>query len=380
ARHPMMDTGPSATAPGRAGVLNEEKPMPETAAPLRLEATATCRPAGIPAAAAEAERRGIDRFTLSETSYDPFLQLARAADRTEEIELATGVAIAFARTPMSLAYEAWGVHEASGGRAVVGLGSQVKPHVVRRFGMPWDSPAARMTEYVAALRAIWHSWQTGERLAFRGDFYSHTLMTPVFAPEPVAAGTPPILLAGVGPLMVRAAGAVADGLICHPFSSVRHLTGTVLPGVRAARAAAEAAAEPWTSRPFEVVGAVLTATGRTEEELADSVRGVRERIAFYASTPAYRPVLEAHGWGALHDELHPLSVRGRWKEMGDLIDDEVFAAFAVAGEPAEAAREIHRRYTGVVTRLSVHGPDGAAAEPLLDVLGAVRELDGAATT
>ncbi|MEU2631053.1 LLM class flavin-dependent oxidoreductase, partial [Kitasatospora sp. NPDC007106] len=174
-----------------------------------------------------------------------------------------------------------------------------------------------------------------------------------------------------------AAGAVADGLICHPFSSVQHLAGTVLPAVRAARAAAEAAAEPWTSRPFEVVGSVLTATGRTEEELAASVRGVRERIAFYASTPAYRPVLEAHGWGGLHDELHPLSVRGRWKEMGELIDDEVFDAFAVAGEPAEAAREIHRRYTGLVTRLSVHAPDGADPELVLDVLGAVRRIDTA---
>ncbi|WP_431683449.1 TIGR03617 family F420-dependent LLM class oxidoreductase [Kitasatospora sp. KL5] len=351
--------------------------MPKAPAPLRLEAIATVGPAGIPAAAAEAERRGIGRFSMSETAHNPFLQLARAADRTESIELATGVAIAFARTPMTLAYEAWGLHEASGGRAVVGLGSQIKPHIVRRFGMPWDRPAARMTEYVAAVRAIWHSWQTGERLAFRGEFYTHTLMTPVFAPGPVESGTPPILLAGVGPLMTRAAGAVADGLIAHPFTSVRHLAEHVLPGVRAARAEAESAGSPWTARPFEVVGSVLTATGRTEEELEQNRRGIRERIAFYASTPAYRPVLETHGWGGLHDELHPLSVRGRWKEMGDLVDDEVFDAFAVAGEPAEAAREIHRRYAGLVDRLAVHGPEGSDPGPVLDVLSEVRALDTA---
>jgi len=344
------------------------------AAPLRLDATASGGPGQVLAAAREAEERGLDRFTMSETSHNPFIQLARAADRTDSIELATGVAIAFARTPMTLAYEAWGLHEASGGRAVIGLGSQVKPHIVRRFGMPWDRPAARMKEYVAAVRAIWHSWQTGERLAFRGDFYSHTLMTPVFAPDPIAQGTPPILLAGVGPLMTATAGAVADGFISHPFTSLEYLTGTVLPGVRAARAKAEAEGAAWTSRPFEVVGSVLTATGRTEEELAANFVQVRERVAFYASTPAYRGVLEAHGWGELHDELHQLSTRGRWREMGELIDDEVYGTFAVVGEPAEVAREIHRRYAGVVTRLSVSGPEDADPDLMLDVLTAVRAL------
>ncbi|GAA4985434.1 TIGR03617 family F420-dependent LLM class oxidoreductase [Kitasatospora paranensis] len=349
--------------------------MTDTAAgPLRLDAIAPEGVGRIVAAAREAENRGLDRFTMSETAHNPFLQLARAADRTASIELATGVAIAFARTPMALAYEAWGLHEASGGRAVIGLGSQVKPHILRRYGMPWDRPVARMKEYVGAVRAIWNSWQTGERLAFRGEFYTHTLMTPVFDPGPVAQGTPPILLAGVGPLMTAAAGAVADGLVCHPFSSLPYLTGTVLPGVLAARAKAEAEGAAWTSRPFEVVGSVLTATGRTEEELAANRVLIRERIAFYASTPAYRGVLDTHGWGGLHEELHRLSVRGRWQEMGELIDDEVFDAFAVAGEPAEAAREIHRRYAGRVTRLSVSGPSEADPDLMLDVLAAVRAL------
>jgi probable F420-dependent oxidoreductase len=346
--------------------------MDRPAAP-RLDAFVSGHPARILAEAEQAERRGMDRLVVAETAHDPFLQLARAADRTSTIELATGVAIAFARTPMTLAYQAWGLHQASGGRAVVGLGSQVKPHVEKRFGMPWDKPAARMREYVHAVRAIWHSWQTGERLRFRGDFYTHTLMTPVFAPEPVAAGTPRILLAGVGPLMTATAGAVADGFLCHPFSSAEYLAERVLPGVRAARAEAEAAGAAWTGRPFETVGNVLVATGRTEEELAANTAGVRERLAFYASTPAYRAVLDRHGWGALHEELHRLSLRGRWQQMAELIDDEVFAVFAVAGTVAEAAREIDRRYAGLVDRVSVHTAEQADPALALDVLAALRE-------
>lgn len=345
-------------------------PAGQAAHGLRLDVT-VADPSGIPDAAREAEERGLDRFLMAETSHDPFLQLARAADRTASIELATGVAIAFARTPMTLAYEAWGLHEASGGRAVIGLGSQVKPHIVRRYGMPWTRPAARMREYVRAVRAIWHSWQTGERLAFRGDFYSHTLMTPVFDPGPVPAGTPPVLLAGVGPLMARAAGAVADGFISHPFTSVRYLTEKILPGVREARAGAEADGEPWTDRPFEVTGNVLVATGRTEEELAANVSRTREQVAFHASTPAYRGVLELHGWGGLADELHMLSTRGRWQEMGTLVDDQVLDTFAVAGEPDRVAREVHRRYAGTVDRLSLGG-DGAERALLGDLVGRIR--------
>ncbi|WP_329560907.1 TIGR03617 family F420-dependent LLM class oxidoreductase [Kitasatospora sp. NBC_01266] len=348
--------------------------MDRPSATFRLDAPASADPAGILTAAAAAEEWGMDRLLVAETAYDPFLQLARAADRTSSIELATGVAVAFARTPMTLAYQAWGLHAASGGRAVIGLGSQVKPHIEKRFGMPWDRPAARMNEYVHAVRAIWHSWQTGERLRFRGDFYTHTVMTPVFAPDPIPAGPPRILLAGVGPLMTRTAGAVADGFVSHPFTSVAYLTEQVLPGVTAARAQAEAEGAPWTTRPFEIAGNVLTATGRTEEELRANLAGVRERLAFYASTPAYRPVLAQHGWLELHEELHRLSLRGRWQQMADLIDDEVFAAFAVTGTVPEVAREIHRRYAGLVTRLSVSLPDQADPGLGLEVLAAVREL------
>ncbi|GAA5020027.1 LLM class F420-dependent oxidoreductase [Kitasatospora paranensis] len=285
------------------------------------------------------------------------------------------MAIAFARTPMTLAYEAWGLHDTSGGRAVIGLGSQVEPHVVRRYGMPWTRPAARMHEYIHAVRAIWHSWQTGERLDFRGDFYSHTLMTPVFAPGRVGSGVPRILLAGVGPLMTSTAGAVADGFISHAFTTVEYLTRTVLPRLHAARAGAEAGGGAWTGRPFEIVGNVLTATGRTEEEFRTNLAAVRERIAFYGSTPAYRAVLETHGWGALHEELHRLSRQGRWQEMGEAVDDDVLDAFAVTGSPEEVAREIHRRYSGLVTRIAVSPAPNADPALTLAVLAAVRGLD-----
>ncbi|MFD7639666.1 TIGR03617 family F420-dependent LLM class oxidoreductase [Kitasatospora sp. NPDC059795] len=337
---------------------------------MQIDLAAPPLPATAPALAREAEERGAGRFVLSETSHNPFLQLARAADRTTRIGLATGVAIAFARTPMTLAYEAWGLHESSGGRAAIGLGTQIKPHIVRRFGMPWDRPAARMHEYLAAVRAVWHSWQTGERLAFRGEFYQHTLMTPVFAPAPLPFEPPPLLLAGVGPLMTATAGAAADGFLAHPFGSPHHLATAVLPAVRAARAKSEAENAPWTTRPFEVVANVLVATGRTEEEYRTNLRLVRERLAFYASTPAYRPVLETHGWADLQDELHPLSVRGRWQEMGHLIDDTVLTTFALTGDPTTVARELHHRYAPLADRLCLSGPDETDAAPLLDVLTA----------
>ncbi|MFC5911110.1 TIGR03617 family F420-dependent LLM class oxidoreductase [Streptacidiphilus monticola] len=338
---------------------------------LRIDAHVDGTPAGILAEARAAEATGASRLVMAETAYDPFVQLARAADVTDGIELGTGVAIAFARTPMTLAYQAWGLHEASGGRAVIGLGSQVRPHVERRFGMPWSRPAARMREYVQAVRAIWDAWQTGSRLAFRGDFYTHTLMTPAFSPAPVAPGVPRLLLAGVGPLMTATAGEVADGFISHPFTTVEYLTRRVLPGVREARAESEAQGASWTTRPFEVVGNVLAAVGRTEEELAANTAGVRERLAFYASTPAYRPVLELHGWGALQEELHPLSLRGRWREMGLLVDDEVFRAFAVAGTPEEVAREVHARYGGQVDRLGLSPAPGADPASTAEALTAL---------
>ncbi|GAA4882539.1 TIGR03617 family F420-dependent LLM class oxidoreductase [Kitasatospora terrestris] len=346
---------------------------PPFPAPLGVDFTAGARPDAALTGIEQADRLGIDRALFSETAHDPFQLLALASGRTTRIELATGVAIAFARTPMTLAHSAWDLQRYSGGRAVIGLGSQVKPHITRRYAMPWDRPAARMREFVSATRAVWHSWQTGQRLAFRGDFYTHTLMTPFFDPGPLDHGAPRLLIAGVGPLMSRVAGEVGDGLVCHPLNSPSYLAERLLPGVLEARADSEAAGAAWTAgRPFEVSVSVLTATGRTEEELAASVTAVRERIAFYASTPAYRAVLDHHGWGALHDELHTLSMRGRWQEMGRLVDDDVLHTFAAVGDPAEAGRRIADRYTGIVSRVSVSLPDDADPADAFDVLAAIR--------
>ncbi|WP_405904123.1 TIGR03617 family F420-dependent LLM class oxidoreductase [Streptomyces sp. NBC_00656] len=347
-------------------------PPPETPHALKIDVTVGKRPEETASAAARAEERGADGVLVGETNHDPFMRLALAAGRTSRIELGTGVAIAFARTPMTLAHSAFDLQRLSGGRAVIGLGSQIKPHITKRYSMPWSRPAARMREYACAVRAIWHSWQTGDQLDFRGDFYTHTLMTPVFAPEALPQGTPPLWLAGVGPLMIEVAGRVGDGLICHPLTSVDYLRQAILPTVRAARARAEADGSDWTNRPFDVVGTPMVATGRTEEEFAEAIRATRERIAFYASTPAYLPVLRLHGWEALHEELNPLSREGRWREMGLLVDDDVLNAFAVVGEPATAGRVLRERFGGLLTRATIGMVHEAPADLVFDVLDGAR--------
>jgi probable F420-dependent oxidoreductase len=295
-------------------------------------------PARVPAIAAEAERRGAAGLFVAEAAHDPYVALTLASTTTSRIRLGTSVAVAFARTPMSTAYSAWDLHRLSGGRLVLGLGSQIKPHITRRYAMPWSSPAARMREYVQALRAIWDSWQHGTALDFRGEFYEHTLMPPLFSPGLFDGPAPRIWVAGVGPLMVGVAGAVADGLICHPLLSRSYLAEAVLPGLG-----------DWRDG-FEVATLTMVASGRTEEELTDAVAGVRRQIGFYASTPAYEPVLAHHGWSDLHAEAHRLTREGRWQELGDLVDDEVLAAFAVVGEPAAAARGLRERFAGLAQR------------------------------
>ncbi|WP_143466706.1 TIGR03617 family F420-dependent LLM class oxidoreductase, partial [Lentzea kentuckyensis] len=218
---------------------------------------------------------------------------------------------------------------------------QVEAHITKRFSMPWSKPAARMREFVLAIRAIWHAWETGERLAFRGEFYKHTLMTPFFDPGPNPHGTAPIYLAGVGELMTEVAGEVADGFLCHNFTTERYLREVTLPALARGRAKAGR-----TLEGFEISGPVFAATN--DKEIAD----VKRQIAFYGSTPAYRPVLELHGWGALHEELHRMSRRQQWVEMSELISDEVLHEFAVVGTPETVTAALLDRYGDVVTRLS----------------------------
>ena len=279
------------------------------------------------------EEAGGGGFFVSEADHDAFVMLGAAVEPTREIALGTSVAIAFARTPMSLAYTAHDLHRLSGGRLVLGLGTQIAPHVVKRFGMPWSRPAARMEEYVAALRAIWTCWQDGTRLAFEGDFYTHTLMPRAFSPGPLDGPPPPVWLAAVGPAMVDVAARVADGLILHPMTTATYRDEVVRPRLG--------------GRPLTLAAMAMVATGRTEEELAASVALARRQIAFYASTPAYLPVLEHHGWADLHRAAHDGMRRGDYDRLGDLVDDEVLAAFAVVGDAQQVADEVLRRYAAV---------------------------------
>jgi probable F420-dependent oxidoreductase len=303
------------------------------------------------AQAAALEQRGYDGVLTAETGHDPFFPLLLAAQGTERVDLITSIAVAFARNPMTLASTSWDLQAASGGRFVLGLGSQIKAHITRRFSMPWSHPAPRMREMILAIRAIWASWNDGTKLDFRGDFYTHTLMTPFFNPGPNPHGNARIFLAGVGSLMTEVAGEVADGFLCHGFTTRRYLDEVTLPALEKGRAKAGK-----TLEGFELAGPMFVVTGRDEAEMANAATGVRGQIAFYGSTPAYRGVLELHGWGDLQDELNRMSKEGRWGEMGDLIDDEMLRTFAVVAPLDEVAAAIAARWGDVLQRLSFYTP------------------------
>lgn len=323
-------------------------------------------PEKIVARVQEAEARGsVAGLFVAEAAHDPFIALALAAAGSERIELGTSIAVAFARTPMEMAYSAYDLQRLSGGRLILGLGSQIKPHITRRYGMPFSEPAKRMAEYVGALRAIWHTWQTGDPLSFEGEFYRHTLMPPLFSPGPLPTPSPRIWVAAVGPRMVAAAGTAADGIICHPLLSRAYLTEVLAPQVHAARVAAGRDAEP-----FEFSTLAMVATGRTEEGLADAVAGVRKQIGFYASTPAYAPVLEHHGWDDLHTEANVLTKAGRWEDLAGLVDDEVLHTFAVVGELDVAGPAFRARFAGIADRVTVSMPYDADELLAMDVIDA----------
>ena len=300
------------------------------------------------------EKAGYDGLWTSESAHDPFLPLVLAAEHTGQMGLGTAIAVAFARSPMQLAYTAHDLQAYSGGRFILGLGSQVKPHIERRFSMPWSHPAPRMREFIMAMRAIWSAWNDGAKLSFRGDFYTHTLMTPFFSPPPAPCGAPEVFLAAVGEAMTTVAGEVADGLLVHAFCTERYLREVTLPAFSAGLAAAGR-----SRADAEVSMLAMIATGDTEEEMARAVAGTRRQIAFYGSTPAYRGVLDRHGWAGLGDELNSLSRSSRedkWEAMSSLIGDDVLHAFAVVAEPASVAAEIQCRFGGLIDRVSFYSP------------------------
>lgn len=322
------------------------------------------------AQAKELESAGYSGAWTAETSHDPFFPLLLAAEHTQTMELGTSIAVAFARNPMLLANIGWDLQAYSKGRFVLGLGSQIKPHITKRFSMEWSHPAARMREMIMAIRAIWDTWENGTPLAFRGDFYTHTLMTPFFTPDRAdlaGFGVPKIFLAGVGEMMTEVAGEVCDGFLCHGFTTEKYLREVTIPALARGRAKAGK-----TMDGFEIVGPSFVVTGNNEEELAAAAAGTRQQIAFYGSTPAYRPVLEAHGWGGLQDELNTLSKQGKWVEMGDLITDEILNTFAVVGEPETIAPELHRRYGDVIQRISFYAPYKSDPERWRGVLEALK--------
>ena len=294
------------------------------------------------------EQIGYDGAFSFETKHDPFLPLVSAATTTERLTLGTAIAIAFARNPMTLANVGYDLQVASRGRFVLGLGSQVRPHIQNRYSAVWSKPARRMREMVLAIRAIWDAWEGKAPLRFEGEFYRHTLMTPAFDPGPNTFGPPRILLAGVQPRMIEAAGEVADGFIAHPFSTRRSLEQHTLPALE--RGLAKSGR---TRRDFEVVCVTLVATGETDDEVNATKEVVRKQLGFYGSTPAYRPTLDAHGWGDLQPELNALSKQGRWDDMAGLISDEVLESIAVVARRRDVAAAIAARLDGLADGVSI---------------------------
>lgn len=281
-------------------------------------------------------------FTF-EGPHDPFLPLLTAASATTKLELSTAIAVAFARNPMLLAQLAWDLQIASQGRFTLGLGPQIKAHIERRFSMPWSQPAARMRELVLAIRAIWACWQDGEKLAFTGTFFTHTLMPPLLSPGPNPFGKPKIYLAGVGPAMTEVAGEVGDGFIVHPLNSHASLKNLTLPALTAGREKAGKNLDD-----FGISCQIMVAAGDTEEELNTAIATIRAQIAFYASTPAYKVILDCHGWGDLQPQAQQMTRENRWDLMTALINDEILNTFAVVGHTNDIAEKIR-------TRVNNHG-------------------------
>ncbi|AQT81679.1 LLM class F420-dependent oxidoreductase [Mycolicibacterium litorale] len=334
---------------------------------LKVDRGVMSRLAGVAVAAREAERLGYDGIWTAEINHDPFLALTLAAEHTAEIELGTGIAVAFARNPMTVANLGWDLQEYSRGRLLLGLGTQIKPHIEKRFSMPWAHPVQRMGEFVTALHAIWDCWADGTKLSFEGDFYSHRLMTPMFTPEHQAYGKPAVLIAAVGELMTEKCGEVADGLIAHAFTTKRYFHEVTIPALR--RGMAKSGRD---GAGFEVSAPVFVVTGTDEAEIAAAAAGTRKQIAFYASTPAYRKVLELHGWGDLQTELRQLSLDGQWDTMATLIDDEMLATFAVVAPLDQLAGALKHRCDGIIDRVMVALPASASEETIRTFLDEVR--------
>jgi probable F420-dependent oxidoreductase len=323
----------------------------------------------VPDLAREAEALGFDGVWASETRHDPFLPLALAAEHTRQVDLGTAIAVAFPRSPTIVAHTAWDLQAASGGRLILGLGTQVKGHNERRFSVKWTAPGPRLREYILALRAVWECWQTGQPVNFRGEHYVITLMTPFFAPGPIQHPRIPIYIAAVNAYNLRLAGELCDGVHLHPFHSVRYLREFALPHIETGLAKSGR-----NRRDLALATSVFMVTGRTPAEQAQARQFVRSQIAFYASTRTYEPVLSAHGWDDLMPRLHRKSVEGDWSGMASLVSDEMLAAFAVEAPLDGLADTLRARYAGLLDRLAPYLPlETRADRGLIEALaGALR--------
>ncbi len=296
-------------------------------------------PADVAVEARQLEAAGWGGAFTFDGPHDPFLPVVTAAAHTERLALFTNVAVALARNPMTVAVTANDLQLQTAGRFLLGIGSQVRPHIERRFSMPWSRPVARMAEFAAAVKAIQASWATGEPLGFHGEFYRHDLMPPFFDPGPNPFGPPPVLLGAVGPRMTEAAGRAADGLLAHPFTSASYFATATMAAFDAGLQASGR-----SRRDAMVVASVIVATGTTDEEYERNVEAARHRLAFYGSTPAYRPVLEHHGWGDLQPILQQLTRESRWDDLAGRIDDEMLDTLAVRGPVGEVRAEVEARF------------------------------------
>ena len=298
-----------------------------------------------------AESLGFAGLWTSETKHDSFLPLAVAASSTRTLDLGTSIAIAFSRSPMTTAQISWDLQDLSGGRFILGLGTQVKAHIERRFSMPWGRPAARLKDYILALRAIWQSFQTEGSLNYEGEFYQHTLMTPFFNPGPIEHPEIPIYIAGVNTRLARLAGELCEGFHVHPFHTPEYVRQIVKPAIKEG-------AEKENRHPEDIklATSVFVITGETEEEVEDQREKMRAQTAFYASTPSYRVVLEAHGWEGIGEGLGRLARDKKWGEMPELITDEMLRTFAVEATPDEVGPALKKRYEGLIDRVALYVP------------------------
>jgi len=325
-------------------------------------------------AAAEAERMaaaGYDGVYTLEGNADPFYPLVLAAEHAPGLDIATGIAVAFPRNPLHLAYQSWDLHKYSKGHFMLGLGSQVRAHIVNRFGCEFERPARRMKELIQAMKAFYACFQDGEPLHFEGEFYRHTLMTPMFNAGNNPYGKPPILLGGLGPVMTSVAGEVADGLIVHPFNTLTFVEDHALPALQRGLARAGRQREDVT-----VAISAMCITGNDEREFAAAKQSVRGLLGFYGSTPAYRPPMESIGQGDLQTELNKLSKQGRWDAMTDLIDEDFLRAFAVMGEPHTIAAQLWQKYGKYADRLSIYAPYSTQPDVWPQIIAELKRLAG----